>query len=263
MIKLFNRLQYNFSPADPTIIFEYSEDVRESMNSLSSFLPEWGYEDLRNSDVSGYLVNPVAEITQLIISTCQDIYLTANSVANSEANILSDVANTAKLCENTCGTFYSHTNRLSGLVEVTTDTIHLPHYDTAIAIGKAITHLVQQSDGYSNSSTILGSFTSILVEDELTIYYDTIKEYPNTINNSIDVGETSNLDSNIANTMIYNIQAITDFMNYRKYHDENFYSQSRLVVEDYDKLKRYIDNGQTETYLIENFLQSDKLKERL
>lgn len=258
MSKLFDRLQYSFSPANTQIIFEYSDDVRDSMNSMGSFVPDWGYEDMRNNDVNSYLVNPVAGSTQLIIDTCQNIY----SAANSAANVLGDIANTASQCKTSAINFYNHTNRLSGLVDVNSDTVFLPHYDTAIAIGKAVTHLIQQADGYSNGSTILGSFTSVLVNDELMIYYDSIKDYPNTINSSIEL-ESSNLDPNVVNTIITTVEGVSSFLDFRRNHDENFYTQSRAVVDDFNNLKRFMDNGQTETYLIRNYLQSSKLQDRL
>ena len=258
MSNLFNRLQYNFTPSNTQIIFEYSEDVKNSMSSMGSFIPDWGYEDMRNNDVNSYVINPVAGVTQLIIDTCQNIY----SAANTVANVLGGISTSASTCKTSAINFYNHTDRLSGIVDINSDTVYLPHYDTAIAVGKAVTHLVQQSDGDSNGATILGSFTSILVNDELMIHYNSIKDYPNTINSSIE-SESSNLDIGVINTIITTIDGINNFLTFRRTHDENFYTQSRAVVEDFNKLKRFMDNGQTETYLIKNYLQSSKLKERL
>lgn len=271
MSKLFDRLQYNFYPPNSSVIFEYSDDVKESMNSLPQLLPSWGYEDMVNNSVTGYTKNPVAESVQLIINTCNLIYTTANAGANT----LQNIANSASLCKNTAIDFYNHTNRLSGVVEINEDTVLLPHYDTAVAVGKIVTHLVHQADGYSNGSTILGSFTSLFVDDDLVVHYNSIKDYSNTINNSISVEEvddgngnseitwSSNLSNDNVNTIISTIDGVTNYLYGRRVHDENFFNRSKDIVTDYTKLKGFMDIGQTETYLLKNYLMTGKLKNRL
>jgi len=117
------------------------------------------------------------------------------------------------------------------------------------------------------SDLILGSFTSILVEDELNILLDTISEYQNVISVSIGDDGFGNTVSNLSNvmidTIISDISNVSNFLVERRQHDENFFTQSKLVVEEYQNLKRYTMMGETETFLVNNFLATDKLKTRL
>jgi len=264
MATFFDRLGYNFNPIDgANTIIEFSDASKASMNLVPPLLPEWAYDDITNNTVNGYVGNPVAGVTSNIILECIAI---ANS-ANSDINTLGEIMNISFECANNAYDFYDHTQRLSGVVEINTDTALLPHYDTGIAVGKNITFLTTQADGVSNSATILGSFTSILVEEELNIILDTISEYQNVISISIEDDGMGNVVSNLSNvmidTIISDISNVSSYLVERRQHDENFFTQSKNIVEEYQNLKRYTMMGETETFLVNNFLATDKLKTRL
>lgn len=258
---LFDKLQYNFQPIDSSVIFEFSDEVKQTLETTPKFVPDWVYEDISNDEDTSYTVNPVANVVNNIISVCTSIY-DNSSIASVE---LSGIMTVSTECVSNAGSFFNHTQRLSGFDEINSNTALLPHYDTAMAIGKSLTHLVYQSDGEANSAVILGSFTSILVEDELNVKYNTIIDYPNIIANSIydSGGYHSNLSSDVINTIISDITDIKDFFYERQFHDENFYTQSQNVLTRYENSRRYTGMGESDSYIVKNFLATDKLKLRL
>jgi hypothetical protein len=49
----------------------------------------------------------------------------------------------------------------------------------------------------------------------------------------------------------------------RRVHDEQFFKNSTALLTDYKKVRGIGKSGQAESYLIENFIGSDKLLSRL
>jgi len=73
----------------------------------------------------------------------------------------------------------------------------------------------------------------------------------------------SNLSNVMIDTIISDISNVSSYLVERRQHDENFFTQSKNIVEEYQNLKRYTMMGETETFLVNNFLATDKLKTRL
>jgi hypothetical protein len=169
--------------------------------------------------------------------------------------------------------FIEHTDRLSGLIEPIADedndTTLLPHLDTAMAIGKTLTYIINQSDGIQNNAPIMGSFTSILIEDDLTEQRNAIIDYPTLIEDSIYgeefVGEPpelvrySTLTEEQIDEIEENLSTISSTLTIRRTHDENFFTKSKMVLDDFNKLKKFKDMGQTERNLTQNFIGTEKL----
>jgi hypothetical protein len=98
----------------------------------------------------------------------------------------------------------------------------------------------------------------------------TIQSYPTTIKNSIVVTSdefgttyTSNLTTIQVTTIINGINSIKNIMDSRRIGDVNFYNNSRSIVDDYNSVKQFANPGQSETYLINNYIGTDKLKSRI
>jgi hypothetical protein len=263
MATIFEKLQYNFYPAEGSnTIIEFSPEVIQTLNSTPAFIPRWGYDDMIADDDNGYIINPVADVTNGIISVCNSLKAEAN-VANTD---LRGIENVCVTCVSSGTAFFDHTQRISGVVQINSTTALLPHYDTAMAIGKSLTYIVFQADGYANSSVVLGSFTSLLIEEELNDKLITISTYPATVNNSIYLdGDTyrSNLSNDTINTMTTTISSITTIFNDRKWHDENFYTNSKNILDRFEGVKRYTSMGSTDDHLVRNYLATSKLQERI
>jgi hypothetical protein len=134
-------------------------------------------------------------------------------------------------------------------------------------------YITFQSDGIQNNAPMMGNFTSLIQGNNLTISYNTIITYSGNIANSIssssDGGDppvitySSNLTSNQITTIVNNLNSVTNLMNERRTADVNFYSNSRAVVDDYNTLKQFSTPGQSESYLYNNYVGTDKLKTRI
>jgi len=287
---IFDRLQYNFETTGNSI-FELSSNTQSFMNTVPSLLTDWQQEDIANDDVGGYFRNPVSTVTQNIRNTCNTLVslLSSNPSTNTDAvtgttgaiTTLFTTINTqsANIGSNNGGLFIAHTNRISGVTPISaspetgTDTALLPHYETAISTGQLMMYFTNQSDNISNNSPIMGSFTSILVENELNSLYSNISSYYTTISNSITITgtgispdnyvRTSNLSLSVVQNMANNIQTIETTFSVRRDHDEKFYTNSRTVVDEYSQLRIFNNTGATANNLLHNYIGSDKLLTRL
>ena len=260
---LFNLLEYSFTPANSNVIIEFSNSTIQMMNTLSLLIPEWGYNDIKNQNVSGYLANPVSNITNSILSIVNTISTSTSNVPN-----MVQVSSAANTCINAVTNFFQHTQRLSAQDEPDANTAALPHYDTAVGIGKTIAFMTFQADQSANGATILGSFTSILVEPELTDLVSTIVDFPDSIDGSISYNPLSfqmesNLSTGTKQQISNTINNITTFVDTRRTHDETFYDNSRTVLDQYNEIKRYVWVGETEDFLLQQYLGTEKLLSRL
>jgi hypothetical protein len=271
MSSIFQQLGYNYSPSAGEII-DFDQKVLDSMNNMPDLLSPWQYEDMRNEDtaISNYLSNPVVTISTSTRNTCISIESACAGVNN-----LATIASTANTAHISANNFILHTNRISGLEPINSDTTLLPHYDTAISTGKVLMYLVYQSDGVQNNAPIMGSFTSLFIKDDLTVKYNTISGYPTLIANSISAntyldggGNTvtelvSNLTNTQISTIITNISALGNTMTTRRTHDENFYINSGSILEEYNELKKFKAPGSSETNIINDYIGTTRLKNNL
>ena len=135
--------------------------------------------------------------------------------------------------------------------------------------------MTNQSDGIQDNSPIMGNFTSITIAQELSDYSNTISTYYDTINTSITttgtgantetdpIIRTSSLSLSVVQNMSNNVIAIHDMLRDRRVHDEEFYRNSKAVVEDYNSVKGFSDMGATQEHLVKNYIGSDKLLTRI
>jgi hypothetical protein len=273
MPSIFEQLGYNFTPSGNDIV-NFTDDVLDSLNRIPPLLNEWQYNDLRNddSDVTNYVTNPVASISNSIKSTSQQIMISCLGTDGNVVPALSTIYTTANNVVNSATQFVMHTDRLTGLVEPNEDTAELPHYDIAIGIGKSVMYLVYQSDGVQNNAPIMGSFTSLCMKEELQTEQSIIISYPNLISSSISctsAGEppettcTSNLSSGQISTIVSKLSSINTLFNTRRTHDENYYTNATNLLRKYEEMKRYKDVGQSEKNLFINYTGTERLKSNL
>lgn len=277
MANIFDSLGYNYTPT-ANEVSDFSPEVIKSLDSLPPLLNEWQYEDLKNNDIAttNYLVNPVKDITNAVRTKCLAIESACSipgDPANSIYNLVGVDVAANNVSSNSGVSFIAHTDRIAGLVEPNENTSDLPHYDLAIGMAKTVMMIVYQADGIQNNAPMVGSFTSLFIEDEIASKLATINNYPELILGSINLiipppeGETqppsyyeSNLDSEVISTMASNINSITTLFNTRRVHDENFYANTTILLQNFEKMKRYKDTGETEDNLIKNYIGTDRLK---
>jgi hypothetical protein len=269
MSSIFSRLQYNFSDPD-NAVKPYDQPVLEHLQSLPPLLENWQFEDIANTDTDGYFVNPVANAINEIISYSNLIASDSNNVTS-----LNVVETECAVVSNVSQDYLDHTNRISGVTnfESSNGNIDLlvedkPFLITGLGVGTTLSYLTYQYDGVSNTSTTLGNFTSILVGDTLNNYANQLGDIQQTVNNSISVTmfeKTSNLTSQQISDIETFITDLGNFLQARIDHDENFYTQSLSVLSDYDKVEFFSgpSMGQSKSYLVDNFIGTEKIKQRL
>jgi len=282
MSKIFDRLGYNFQPKGNDVI-EFGDDAKSTLNAVPKLLDDWQYEAVATGDTGGYLKNPTKNVTIQIVATVNQILSVSSGVTNL-GGIVSRCLNIVDhfvagpgefdppvLVLGSSTKYIDHCDRLSGVVEPNEETAELPHYDTAMAVGKSVTYIVNQSDGIEDNSPVMGNFTSILVEDDLIVLRSDILPYPNVIASSItcvtsDDGTgntitvcTSNLSSQQITQIQNKLNDIDNIFDGRRIHDENFFNNSKDVLNDFQKMRRFKDMGQSERNLTQNYIGTEKL----
>jgi len=266
MASIFGRLSF---PTDMSNnVVAYSNSTIRHMNSVPKLLDDWQYADIANNDTGGYYVNPVGNNANLILSISTQIL--SNTISCTDLITINTSANNLV---NTANNFLAHTNRLSGVVQPNADTGGLPHYSSALGVGRTVAYMCYQSEGVSNNAPIIGNFGSLYTANNLADYYTTIKSYPNVIANTIyyeaDIIDPmimvkrSNLSAGLITTISTNLNTINSYMSGKETGDLNFFNTSNAIVADLNSAKKFTAMGETDKYLVNTLVGSDKLKARI
>lgn len=257
---IYDTLGYNFD--DPNgAITDLSADAQEHLNTMPAFITTWQAQDIANNDVGGYYQNPMQSVAMLIGSTAINLYTVANGVINLE-----NVASTARTLSNTANGFLQHTNRISGITAFSGDN-SIPHLDIALNAGKTAMYITNQTDGIVDTSPILGSFTSLFVQPQMYANSQTLiqivdgLDVSNTISSTLPY--TSNLSANSAQTAIQFMSQVDFFMTFRQNSDITYYQNLTAFIEKYNQTKKFNSMGNSENYLVMNYIGSEKIKSRI
>lgn len=254
---IFERLGFPQSLSANTIV--YSNTTINSLNAMPSLLTDWEMQDIANSNVTGYFVNPTSASANSIISDLN--YIITISTGISDLNTINTAAFNV-VSSNNLIKYREHTNRLSGVSPPDYENPTLPHYDSAIGVGKVLTYLLYQSDGISNNAAFIGNFGSIILSNTIADYATTINSNAILINGSIS-GGSSNLTAGQKITIVNNINSMNSFVANVRANDISFFANCTSVVEEYKTLKGFNSMGQTQNELIQDYIGTEKLKERL
>jgi hypothetical protein len=249
---------YNFDDPNGNIK-ELSDETKSHLESMPPFIKSWQAQDIANNDFGGYYQNPVGSVASLIYQTASHIVVSTTGVTN-----LSNVHTSATGLVANADNFRTHTARLSGLIENNgTDTQNV-YMEQAMSLGRTAMYITNQTDGITNNAPILGSFSSIMIEPQLTANSDILLTYKEQLNGSINVSLSfSNLTSSQITTIDNHINSLNDFMNYRRTSDINFYTNVKVFVDGYNKTKKLNNMGESEKYLMNNFIGTEKAKNRI
>lgn len=282
MASIFNRLGFNFDATKFGDALDPAGDLEEKLTTLPSPLLKWQFDAIANSDVSGYLENPVSNVTITIKSTANSMINVASNAALSNIvsisqNLTGYVINTGDefdpvyvFIEGECDKFKNHTDRISGVTNTTDPT--LPDFGSALGVGELMLMLTNKYDGIINNTPILGSFTSIFIEPELLTYQTTFANDVERVSDSIvlvsddgmgNVVYGSTLSSSELSGIVNNITEIYNTLSTRRTHDVNYYNNAQLVVNDFTKISQYSKFSPLKLYLVENYIGTDKLKNQL
>ena len=266
---IYTRLGLNF----PTEKFGEAETLTSgaanTINLITNNTPK--FEDWQIADVqagsparSTYFKNPyTSNLTSMNVSIAS-IKVSAN-LAN-----LSNVFTAANNFTLAIGSFHYHTNNVSGLNVVSDPSC--PSYDTASGYGQMNMMNLTKTDGkQSNTSSILGSFTSLFIKDEIQANTNQFIYYGAELANSLVIvvgndgmgNPTTNISSNLSSSEISNIvsyiNSTTSQLNTRTSHDKTFYQNSVEVTQDIAFIQQFNNLGNTQKYLLNNIIGTNYL----
>ena len=256
---VYATLGYNFSDPNGDIL-SLSANTVAHLNSMPAFIESWQAQDIANNTVGGYYQNPVASNTSSIITISQTMITVANTGASQNIANCDLIVTAANTLANVATSFLAHTNRISGVTPFVGQDVENPYFDTAMGLGKTALYITNQTDNITNTSPILGSFTSVLIGPQVgsantTLANDLIVLTAGVTANTLTDAQINQILSDISNT---NTLLVT-----RQSADVTYYTNLRTFVDRYNTTKKFSNMGETETYLINNFIGTDKIKTRI
>lgn len=278
MSSIFGRLNFNFDESKFGDSIYLTDETKNFLNTAPVELTQWQLNDIANGNVqlTDYYKNPVINVSNYLKSNAENLNVSLLSIEFFDnvvdtSNLFSGLANLIVEIEN----FNSHTNNVSGVSAATsttnengTDAVNYPDYDSAVNLGQQLLLLVNASDGVQNSTPLLGSMTSLFIEDELISNTATLVNDVITVSNSlrlqgVDNNVYSNLTSTQVNTIINHVSTANTLIAGRREHDWYFYRTGLEILDDYFKVEKLTRLGNTQTYLVNNLIGTDKYKTNL
>ena len=269
---LYNRLGLSFDTSQFGSAQTLAPNAANTLNliaSSSGSIPEWQKTDLAaGSPVrTNYFKNPTVNT----LSTMTVATNTLLSAANSANDFVTVGVASTLLIE--LSKFKSHTDNISGVVAVSN--VSFPSLQSAQNIGQLNMMTLSKTDGVSNTAPILGSFTSLFIQDQLNANANEIiffaDEYKNSINLTSYTDEFGNTyttyTSNLPNTEIVKIQSYLsntqNLMANRRTNDWSFYQNSVQLAQDVGFMQQFNGMGGTMSYLVNNVVGTPNLLSKL
>lgn len=272
MSSIFGRLGYDFDSTKFGDSLTLPDKVKTYLNTAPVKLESWQINDIANGNIqlTDYYKNPVLNVCTQIMSNVNTILAVVNSIAAYDSlpaqavmsTISSNVHNTIIEFQK----FISHTSNVSGVTNsklTPGSSIDYPDYNKAVNLGQQLLLLTNKSDAVQNSTPLLGSMTSLFIGDDLSANLTLLLSDLSTLNASIRPVDTSSITLNQASSILSHINTANTLVSTRKDHDWNFYRNGQLVMSDYNKVSRLNKLGNTQTYLVNNLIGTDKYKDNI
>jgi hypothetical protein len=279
MASVYERLNFSFDTGKFGDSINLSDNTKNFLNTAPIKLEDWQKNDLANGSIvkTDYFKNPMINVTARLsdnVNVMNQIVQTISTFDNgSGTGMRANLTNLIIEIQN----YLSHTSNISGVNEAkanvseTSNVVtHFPDYDKAVSAGEQILMLTNATDGVSNTVPLLGNFTSLFISDEITANANNIINDIITVRNSVRVvvvsedpptsSNVSNLSAGLITTITANIAAANTLLSTRRLHDWNFFRNSINILEDYNKMNQLGRVGNTQKYLINNLVGTDKYK---
>ena len=279
MASIYERLNFSFDTGKFGDSINLSDNTKSYLNAAPVRLKTWQKDDLANGSIirTDYFKNPMINVTARLsnnVNTMNQIVQTIDTFDNGSGTAMkANLTNLVIEIRN----YLSHTSNISGVTEAranisdTSNVVtHFPDYNKAVSAGEQILLLTSSTDGVANTVPLLGNFTSLFISDEITSNANNIINDLVTVRNSVRTevvgGETptssnvSNLSANLITTITANVVAANTLLSTRRLHDWNFYRNSLNILDDYNKINALGRVGNTQKYLINNLVGTDKYK---
>jgi hypothetical protein len=277
-MSLYSDLELNFDVTKFGDALDPNQNIKENNYYVRPPIMKWQYDAIQNKQVAKttYLQNPVASVVTTIQTGIYSFYQTMNSYnyylqtfPGSGSSLTPSVRTLAWNLSNTCNSFYSHTQRLSGL-QSTTNTA-LPDFFSATGLGRTVSPILAKFEGVANNVPVLGSMTSLFVKDDLLTYSVQVTDAYNRLLNSIylytpGIGTayyTSSLSAGEISSLADVIERANTFMSQREQHDIKFFGKITELSNNYTEMMRYSGLGDLEAYMIKNYVGTQTLIDKL
>ena len=260
---VFERLGYNFDSINFEGADQLTDGAKKNLGIQKNNLYTWQYDQIARGDTArtNYFRNPTANLYITLRNTANSINLLAQNLS------LSNIATQANNFIRELDRFKSHTDNISGVIDITTASISsadIPIYETAIGVGETLVPLLYTTDNVANTIGALGSFTSLYINDKLSanstilaadyVSMNTsqvLSGFPPTLQSTLGgvALETINSHIALANTMIAT----------RRLHDWNFFKQALAISRDMGTVSQFNSMGKMKSHLIRNKIGTDAL----
>jgi hypothetical protein len=271
---VFNRLGFNFDTNRFGSAHTLSTGAANIVNLISNnvpAMPDWQKSDLANGAIvrTDYFQNPTTTYVNSMLSSAAIISSNALTI-----NAFSLAASANSLIVE-LGKFTSHTNNVSGVTLVFASDV--PSYAGAAGSGQSsLLTLNMAGEPQTNTDIMLGSFTSLFIQDDLTANANQILSFSIQLKNCISANTTDDgeggpsvttFSSNLANSIISSMSSYcnttSSILNTRRMHDWTFHRNLQQVKQDNGFLQQFNNLGATQKYLIKNVIGTTSLVDKL
>lgn len=261
---VFKNLGFNFDTAKFGDAQYLTPQANNFLNTAPLNITEWQQNDMANNDTSNsnYYKNPFANV-------CSTISANATLIYNFASNTVFDFASNTGLISNSNNTiisvsaFKSHTDNISGVSTMTSNTDIIPGLDSATSVGNYLLRVLNKTDGITNTTPMLGSMTSLFVTDEMNANAASIYQDYITLTGSVALNGNCYISTTEVNAINNRLKVFNDFMDYRRTSDWNFFANANIIVINSIKMDKFNNLGNTQNYLIQNLIGTDRLKNNL
>lgn len=269
MSSVYSTLNFNFDTSKFGSALYLSPQAEAYLNAAPLTIADWQKNDMANGniDMTNYYKNPTATVCTALSSNANtmlaftpftdtiNLFLHASDSAN---NLIANLTNLVIEIQE----FKTHTDNVSGTRTMTSNTDIIPSLEHATSIGNQLLRVLSSTDQVANTVPLLGNMTSLFVTDDLVTYNSTIMDDMVALNNSVS-GGISNISVSAMNTIVSHVETVNNFVALRRTSDWAFYAQSIQILNDYNKVSKFDNMGNTQTYLVNNLIGTDRLKSNL
>jgi hypothetical protein len=273
---VMNRLNYNFD----TTKFNGSEELSANSKAIIAYMPKtlktWQKQILANGSIqnSDYYRDPTVNVVASLQTQVDSIKSIINGIEFWDNN--SGVAQSANTLYNTFANstityFKKHTSNISGLT--TSSVREAPDRGRIMGIGNALIMVLGETETTNaNALPILGCMTSLFINDDIVsntaIITNDIITLQNSLRNQVNAtyGYTnvySNLSSVGVDALYSHALTANNLLWDRRKHDCDFHYESSNLISDFQTVRSLGMVGNTQTYLINNYIGTDLYKEKL
>jgi hypothetical protein len=273
---VFNRLSFSFDTGKFGDSIYLSDNTKNFLNTQPVTLETWQKNDLANGTiiVSNYYKNPVLNVCNQLQSSTQNLYNLIQTITAYDFADGVTLAASVNTLLTEINLFKQHTSNVSGVTKAEatvpedgSPVVDYPDYDSAVQLGQDLLMLLNNTDGIQDSTPVLGNMTSLFIGDEIAANLAIITSDFPLLNVSIRLSGIDDVLSNIsttnANFIISHVQTARGMLNTRRLHDWNFFRQGSILLEDYNRIDKLENVGNTQIYLINNLIGTDEYKQKI